>query len=181
MALLAAAVAALAALVLIDLVLSAAIIRRLRGTEERIDELTAPPVSGLMVGENMPEFVTPDGGLTRADLAGEQALIAFFATGCRHCPGQARQLADRAPRLAGAGIRVLSVVTVAPGDVDELTATLHEAGRVVTETGSATMMGAFHEQATPSFLLFGVAGHLLARGHDLDALLDSPDGVLESR
>jgi peroxiredoxin len=181
MAFLAVAVAALAALVLVDLVLSAAIIRRLRETEERLDGLDAAAMPGLMVGESMPEFVAPDGTVSRADLVGGRALVGFFAAGCRHCPAQARKLADRAGQLAASGIRLVSVVTVPEGEADELTATLQGAGPLVVESGSGTVMAAFHELATPSFLLFDVDGRLLVRGHDVDALLDSRDGVLESR
>ncbi|MDG4828968.1 redoxin domain-containing protein [Solwaraspora sp. WMMD1047] len=172
MALLSVAVIVLTVLVLIDLVLSAAIIRRLRETEAKITEMNTPPESGIMLGEPMPEFETDGGELTHADLAGGPALVGFFSAGCRHCPTQAERLADRAPEITGTGVRVVSVLTSGDGATEDLAPTLRKAGTVIVEPDSAAMMATFREGATPTFLMFGGDGRLLARGHDLGAVLD---------
>jgi hypothetical protein len=166
------AVIVLAVLVLIDLVLSAAIIRRLRETEAKITEMNTPPESGIMLGEPMPEFETHDGELTHANLAGAPALIGFFSAGCRHCPTQAERLADRAAEIAATGVRVVSVLTSGDEATEDLSPMLRKAGTLIAEPDSATMMTAFREGATPTFLMFGGDGRLLARGHELGAVLD---------
>ncbi|GAA3388438.1 peroxiredoxin family protein [Cryptosporangium minutisporangium] len=173
MELLAAIVAVLAVLVLVDLVLSAAIIRRLRQTETTLIELRTPPDTGLPVGATMPEFSAVNGDLSSRDLVGEPAVIAFFSTGCPHCPAQAERLAARADELAGHGTRVVSVLAVAEGTTDDLTPTLRKAGRLLTESGPDGLMAVFGETATPSFLLFDAEGRLMRKGHELSDVLGS--------
>ncbi|MEO3746636.1 TlpA disulfide reductase family protein [Plantactinospora sp. B5E13] len=173
MLLLSVVVAALAALVLVDLVLSAAIIRRLRETEAKLLEMTTPPASGLPIGAALPEFASPDGQVSRADVAGNPVLVGFFSSSCRHCPAQAEQLADRAEELATTGVRVVSVLTTGEGQTDELAPTLGKAGLVVTEDSPSTLMATFQVQGTPSFVMFGADGRLSARGHDLGEVLNS--------
>jgi hypothetical protein len=171
--LLSAAVVVLAALLLVDLVLTFAIIRRLRETEAKLIEMNTPPESGLEVGARMPEFATTDGTLSHADLADAPALIGFFSAGCRHCPAQAEQLADRAEELNTQGVRVVSVLSLGDGAVDELSPTLRKAGLLVSESEPNPVAAVFQEAATPSFVFFGDDGRLLARGHDLGEVLIS--------
>lgn len=167
------AVALLAALVLVDLVLSAAVIRRLRETEAKLIEMTTPSASGLPVGAAMPEFVSPDGQVSSADLAGSPALIGFFSAGCRHCPAQAEALADRAAEIGGAGVRVVSFLTVGDGAADELAPMLSKAGLLVTEGDTSAAMTTFQVQGTPAFVMFGADGRLVARGHELSEVFSS--------
>ncbi|MEU8390977.1 TlpA disulfide reductase family protein [Micromonospora sp. NPDC048843] len=167
------AVAILAALVLVDLALSAAVIRRLRETEAKLIEMNSPPASGLSVGTTLPEFVSPDGQVSSADLAGSPTLIGFFSAGCRHCPAQAEKLADRAEEFGGTGVRVVSFLTVGEGMTDELGPTLRKAGLLVMDDSPSAVMAAFQVQGTPSFVLFDADGRLAARGHDLSEVLGS--------
>ncbi|MGC4836034.1 TlpA disulfide reductase family protein [Micromonospora vinacea] len=167
------AVGILAALVLVDLALSAAVIRRLRETEAKLIEMNSPPASGLSVGATLPEFVSPDGQVSSADLAGSPTLIGFFSAGCRHCPTQAEKLADRAEEFGGTGVRVVSFLTVGEGMTDELGPTLRKAGLLVMDDSPSAVMAAFQVQGTPSFVLFGADGRLAARGHDLGEVLGS--------
>ncbi|CCH16387.1 hypothetical protein GCM10009848_29620 [Micromonospora lupini] len=167
------AVAILAALVLADLALSAAVIRRLRETETKLIEMTSPPASGLPLGATMPEFVSPDGQVASADLAGSPTLIGFFSAGCRHCPAQAEKLADRAEEITSNGVRVISFLTVAEGLTDELGPTLRKAGLLVMDDSPSAVMAAFQVQGTPSFVLFGADGRVAARSHDLSEVLGS--------
>ncbi|TDC43953.1 redoxin domain-containing protein [Micromonospora sp. KC213] len=167
------AVAILAVLVFVDLALSAAIIRRLRETETKLIEMTTPPASGLPLGSAMPEFVSPDGQVSSADIAGGPVLIGFFSAGCRHCPAQAEALAERAEEIGGGGVRVVSFLTVGENMSDELAPTLRKAGQLVTAGDSSAVMTTFQVQGTPAFLMFGDEGRLLARGHELTEVLSS--------
>ncbi|GIE99577.1 peroxiredoxin family protein [Paractinoplanes rishiriensis] len=169
MVLLSVAVAILTVLVLIDLVLSAAVIRRLRDTERQLVEITTPPQTGMAPGEAMPDFTAEGGDFSRADLAGRAALVAFFSSGCRHCPAQAERLAERADDLAARGVTVVSVLGV--GDDDELSPLLRKAGRLVTEPGFGPLAGAFQVDSTPTLLMFDEAGVLVANGHGVDEVL----------
>jgi len=170
---LAVAVAVLAALVIVDLVLSAAIIRRLRETEAKLIETTTPPASGLPIGAAMPEFASPDGQVSSSDINGGPALIGFFSAGCRHCPAQAEALADRADEMAGSGLRVVSFLTVGEGMTDELAPMLRKAGPLIVEGDPNVMMATFQVQGTPAFAMFGADGRLVAHGHDLNEVLSS--------
>ncbi|MDI6097440.1 TlpA disulfide reductase family protein [Actinoplanes sp. NEAU-A12] len=171
MVFLSVAVVILTALVLIDLVLTGAVIRQLRDTEKQLVEMNTPPDTGMAPGELMPEFVSPDSDLSRTDLAGKRTLVAFFSTGCRHCPAQAERLAERADEIAGRGITVVSVLGVSEGDTEELSPLLRKAGRLITENGSGEVAGAFRAFSTPTLLVFGEDGVLVANGHSLDEVL----------
>ncbi|MEU4550605.1 thiol-disulfide isomerase/thioredoxin [Micromonospora violae] len=167
------AVAILAALVLADLALSAAVIRRLRETEAKLIDMTSPPASGLPIGSPIPHFVSPDGQVSNADLAGSPVLFGFFSAGCRHCPAQAEALADRSQEIASTDVRVLSFLSVGEDAADELGPTLQKAGLLVIDDSPSAVMAAFQVQGTPSFVLFGADGRLAARGHDLSEVLGS--------
>lgn len=167
------AVAVLAALVLVDLVLTGAIVRRLRETEAKLIEMTTPPASGLSLGAAMPEFASPDGQVSSADLAGGPVLIGFFSAGCRHCPAQAEALADRAEQIRARGVRVVSFLSVGEDASDELAPLLRKAGLLVTGGDQNALMTTFEVQGTPAFLSFGADGRLAMRGHELTEVLTS--------
>ena len=171
MAFLSVAVAVLTALVLIDLVLSGAVIRRLRDTEKQLVEITTPPETGMTPGEPMPDFVSSDGDLSRPNLVNIPTLLCFFSASCRHCPVQAERLAERADEIAGRGITVVSILAVSEGDADELTPLLQKAGRLISGTGSGELMSTFKAEATPTFLLFDQHGVLSANEHSIDEVL----------
>ncbi|GAA4957772.1 peroxiredoxin family protein [Actinoplanes utahensis] len=173
MLLLTAAVIALTVFVLIDLLLSAAIIRRLRDTEARLDEITPSARPGLMNGTAMPDFSDAAGTFTRAGVTDVPLLLAFFATGCRYCPTQAEQLAHRKAEIDGHGIRVVSVLTVLDDAApDDLTPTLEKSGAVVTEHGPGGLMATFSVTGTPTFLLYDRTGTLLGSGNSIHEVME---------
>jgi thioredoxin-related protein len=168
-----AAVIVLTVLVLIDLLLSAAIIRRLRETEAQLADVMPSTQPGLKTGTPMPDFSSKDGSFTRADVLDTPVLIGFFSTGCRYCPTQAEQLAHRSSEIARRGIRVVNVLTVLDEDVpDDITPVLEKSGTVVTEQGPGGLMATFSVSGTPTFLLFDSHGTLLGTGHTLDEPLE---------
>ena len=184
MVLLTVAVAGLAVLTAANLVFTAAVVRRLRDTEARLDDVLPAPAQGLAVGEPAPRFRTEDGLLSDADLTGRPAILGFFSGDCRYCPRQAELLQRHADDLAAAGVAVLSVLTAA--DVGEgagegageehadLAPLLRKSGTVALEAAPGTTMPAFGESVTPTFLRFDAAGVLVARGHDVREVLDAP-------
>ena len=172
MALLTAAVIVLTVLVAVDLVLSAAVIRRLKETEARLEEITGGAMPGPEIGSALPEL-TEDAPLAQSDLLGAPTILGFFATGCRYCPPQADALLQKSAVLEQAGIRVISVLVVAEGQEDELTPTLDKAGRLVTEVAPGTLKDTFGVMGTPTFLRYDASGVLTAQGNALGDVLDS--------
>jgi hypothetical protein len=167
------AVIVLAVLVLVDLLLSGAIIRRLRDHEAQLADALPSTEPGLRTGTPMPDFSSADGSLTRADLLGVPVLLGFFSTGCRFCPAQAEQLAHRGPGIAAGSIRVINVLTVTDESVaDDLTPVLEKSGTVVTEHGPGGLMATFSVSGTPTFLLFDREGTLIGTGHTVDEALE---------
>jgi hypothetical protein len=167
------AVVVLTVVVLIDLLLSAAIIRRLRETEERLADLLPSGQPGLRTGTPIPDFASADGSFTQADVLDTPVLIGFFSTGCRYCPTQAEQLAHRSAEIAERGLRVVNVVTVIDESVpDDITPLLRKSGDVVTEHGPGGLMATFSVSGTPTFLLYDSRGTLVGKGNHLEETLE---------
>ncbi|MFC7480934.1 TlpA family protein disulfide reductase [Luedemannella flava] len=163
----------LTVVVLIDLLLSAAIIRRLRDTEAHLADLMPSAQPGLKTGTPMPDFTSADGSLTRAALAGTPVIFGFFSTGCRYCPTQAEQLAHRAAEIAERGLRVINVVAINDESIpDDITPVLEKSGTVVAEQGMDNLMAAFSVTSTPTFLLYDGRGTLIAKGNHLEETLE---------
>ena len=147
MPLLIAAVIVLTALVVVDLVLSGAIIRRLRETEARLDEMTggSAPVPSWLVAPRAP----CRGRLRQSDLLGTSTIIGFFSTGCRYCAPQAEALLQKSEILEQDGVRVISVLALSEDQEDELTPTLDKAGRLVTQPWPGSLKETFGVFADP--------------------------------
>ena len=174
MVLLSVAVAVLAVLVVVALVVSGAVIRRLRETERQLNEITAAARTGLVPGDSMPAFVSPDGRVSRADLIGRPSLVTFFSDSCGSCPAQAERLAERADEIAAQGVTVVSVIGTSDDGSDDLIPLLRKAGRLVFEEGPGGLKGAFRADSTPTLLMFDEAGVLVAKGHCVDEVLAPP-------
>ncbi|WP_034260896.1 TlpA family protein disulfide reductase [Actinospica robiniae] len=177
MAILTAAVILLSILVILDLVLSAAVIRRMRVYESARN---APPDrGGLADGAPVPEFATTtaDGAeFATASLAGARTLLGFFATSCTHCVAAAPALADRAGRLAAEGVEVVPVLTMdevgaLDGVAESMRADLAKAGTLITEPRPGPVVSAFQIRATPSYVLVGPDGKVLTSGYTVDECL----------
>ena len=163
------AVVVLAVLVLLDLSLTAAVIRRLRVLGE---QPPLPDAGGLPVGAEVPAFevTTADGGVvTREAFSGRRTLVAFYSTGCRGCREQAPGFVAEAGKLAAEGIEVLPVL-MANGhgqDEDEQEGKLREllagTGRLVVDDQGA-LPRAFAVQATPSYFVVGPDGRVTGKG-----------------
>ncbi|MGI5174982.1 TlpA disulfide reductase family protein [Dactylosporangium sp. CA-152071] len=165
MTLLYALVAVLTVAVAVDLLLTTAVIRRLRAIEEHRDPGPAsvgPPLGSALPAGQVDRITGRTGG---------PLLLAFFSTTCKYCPDQADRLARRATDLRRDGVQILSVVTTTPGeDVAALATVLRPAGQVVTEPGPGELMAAFGVLGTPTFLYYDDGGILAASGTTVDDL-----------
>jgi hypothetical protein len=168
MPILAAAVIVLTVLVVIDLALTTAVIRRLRVFEANA-AAARPDVIEIAIGAEVPDFRAAE--LDRATLLGRRTLLGFYSTTCAPCVAEAPELVRRGPRLAGDGITVVPVLMVPPGtDPGALAGVLAGAGPVITEPPGGPVATAFGAQATPSYVLVDPDGRVAAKGTIDDCL-----------
>ncbi|WP_432872114.1 TlpA disulfide reductase family protein [Microbispora rosea] len=161
MAVLVAAVVLLGGLVLVNLLLTGAVIRRLRKTTEESRAGRLPGSPGLGVGAEVPAFsalTVTDTKVTRDDFAGERTLVGFFSTDCPHCLPKAPAFVATARDAASDGVRVLAVVVEGERRPAELLAALAGEVSVVVEGEGGAMADAFEVRAFPSFFLVGPDG-----------------------
>jgi hypothetical protein len=150
-----AAVLVLTALVLLDLALTLAVIRRLR---EQAEQRTAAPVDPYvqqLVGREVPEAsaVATDGTEVTAELLRATSFVAFVATGCGTCHDELPQLRSHLEQRRSAGAQALVVVD-GDGD-DELVTALQDVVPVVVESygeGDRSLIGGFEVSGFPTYL-----------------------------
>ena len=168
MPILVAAVVVLAVLVVFNLFLATAVIRRLRSTATGPDPVT------IEVGAPVPAFVAVRSDGARFDtesLLGHPTLVSFFSTTCRPCLAEAPELARRAGELSGRGLRVVPVLMSEGDDADGMARLLEAAGPLITEVHQGPVARAFQALATPSYVLVGADGRVAARGGRLEDCL----------
>ena len=175
MAVLTAAVVLLALLCLLNLAVSAAVIRRLRDAAGSVPvgvAHTPAPAQGLVVGERPAPFsvVATNGTTVDRDALHGPTLVAAFATSCPDCARHAPELLDRAARCSDAGIDRLSLLVDTGPDRTGLAETLGRAGNLVTGDQAAALMRLLRIPSTPAYLLLDADGSVLATGGELDAL-----------
>ncbi|MEU8199254.1 redoxin family protein [Microbispora amethystogenes] len=176
MAVLAAAVILLGGLVLVNLLLTGAVIRKLRKIAKETSA-GRPESAGLAVGAEVPAFsarTVADTKVGADDLAGAPTLVGFFSTDCRHCLPKAPVFAATAREAEAAGVRTLAVIVAGQEEPADLLAALADDVRVVVESEGGAMTGAFEVAAFPSFFLVGPDATVTATGHEPDRLLPAP-------
>ncbi|WP_157759497.1 redoxin domain-containing protein [Cellulosimicrobium cellulans] len=166
MPVLTAAVVVLTVLVLLNLALTGAVIRRLRADAGPSADGSPRPLVDLAVGASVPAFDatgTEGETLTTADLDGGRTLLAFSSTTCAACVEHAPALAAAADGLAAAGVAVVPVLL---GDADPqgLAPVLGAAGPLVREPHGGPVSAAFGVRGTPSYVLVGPDARVLAAG-----------------
>jgi thiol-disulfide isomerase/thioredoxin len=165
---LAAAVAVLTVLVVLDLFLTIGVVRRLREHTEQLSRMQADPIGPGIVttGDRVGEYVatTADGRtVSRADLAGGPTVVGFFSTSCPACE---RRIPDFVEYARSGPARVLAVV-VGSGDLaDDMSDRLSGVpGVVVREADEeGPIVRAFAVTAFPSFAVVDGDGAVLSGG-----------------
>lgn len=174
MIVLAAAVALVGVLCLLDLLLTFGVIRRLREHAELISPGTVPdvPVLGVAAGEQPAPFsaTTTEGDAVTGP--GGLAMVAFFSTTCSACPERVPPFVSY---LTDHGIARNSALAVVLGPQDEppaFAAALAGATRVTTapELGGDPLTRAFKVVGYPAFCLLDEDGTVIASSHDPAAL-----------
>ncbi|MEU6432240.1 redoxin domain-containing protein [Microbispora sp. NPDC046973] len=178
MAVLVAAVILLGGLVLLNLLLTGAVIRKLRKSSgESRPDWGHPQNPSLPVGSAVPAFsalTAANTKVTADDFAGERTLIGFFSTDCRHCLPKAPVFAATARDAEADGVRALAVIVAGQEDPTDLFTALTDDVNVVVENESGAMVGAFAITAFPWFFLIGPDATVTASGHEPERLLAAP-------
>ena len=178
MVLLSAAVSVVAALCLLDLLLTLGVIRRLReqtglGPAGMLPEM---PVIGLAPMSPVAPFsaVTMTGGLVSGGSG--LRLAAFFSTSCSACQERVGPFADYVTGHRIPPDSVLSVIvgtgSAPPPYLDRLAG----AGQVCLAPDDGELVSAFEVRGFPAFCLLDADGTVLASGYD-PAALPAPAAV----
>jgi hypothetical protein len=165
MAYLAAAVAALAALGLVNLTLTLGVVRRLR------DMAPDPGSAGLPRPVLAPGEVP--GRIAATALDGESVtgapLVGFFAPNCAPCHDRLPQFVEYARQLPGGADDALAVIVGDPDEGADLIAAVHTVARVVVEPTRGPVASAYGVSGYPALCLVDGSGTVVASGTDLSS------------
>jgi peroxiredoxin len=165
----------LVGLVLLNLLLTVGVIRRLKEHTELIDTLRAsgPPdrimlPPGAEVGDFSAEAL--DGTAVSRDGLDGETLVGVFSPGCPACADQLPKFVDLAESFPGGRDRVLAVVVGDPRESADETARLAPAARVVNESHEGAVSKALGVSGFPAMARVGADGRVLASGYRIDDL-----------
>jgi thiol-disulfide isomerase/thioredoxin len=163
-----AAVVIVGAVATLNLILTTAIVRRMRVYErDRPSRSPLEMLGGLLPGAPLPTFTgTPvaGGALTDGDLRGRPAAVAFLSTDCPGCVEHAPQFAAAARATLARGGRAVAVIIEGTEPVDALTAAVGPATAVYEPMQPAgPMTRAFDVKSFPTFFVIDEAGTIASR------------------
>lgn len=166
-----AAVAVVGALCLLDLLLTFAVIRRLREhtamlADARAQGPAGPAVIGLSPGEAPGAFsaVTLDG--QQVDEGTALRVVAFLSTACSICPERVPPLMDYLAANNVDRASALAVVVGQDGKPAPYQAALAEFAQICVEQEDGEVATAFKVAGYPAFCLRAEDGTVLASGYD---------------
>lgn len=153
-----ASLAVLATLLgLINLLLTVALVKRVREHDEKIAKFDVPMPSALAeIGERIDDFEasTVEGApLTRAALP-EGTLVGFFDPQCETCAEELPKWTEVAKSLPLGREQALAVIREAP-DQEEMIDVASPHAHVVVERRRGPVARAFRVKATPAFCVLG--------------------------
>jgi hypothetical protein len=166
-----AAVAVVGALCLLDLLLTFAVIRRLREhtamlADTRGQGLAGPAVIGLSPGEAPGAFsaVTLDG--QQVDEGAALQVVAFLSTACSICPERVPPLLEYLAANNVDRASALAVVVGHDGKPAPYQAALAEFAQICVEQEDGEIATAFKVAGYPAFCVRAADGTVLASGYD---------------
>lgn len=156
------AVVILTVLVVVDLALTGAVVRRLR----QIEASATPPGEVARRGADVSGKVGSTG----------RVLVAFFSTTCTGCIDQAPELAARTPELRERGLAVVPVLLAEAPDEHGLRPVLQKTGPVVVQADMHDWLAAFGVTVVPTYVLVD-EGRIAAADLSIDECLATTSGV----
>jgi len=169
-----AALVLLGLLIVLNLVLTAAVIRKLRHHDELLRDFDGSSVPSVLprvaAGDLVPDFTTTatDGQLTQADLLTAPTLIAFAAPGCGGCEAARPQLIELLDARRQRGEEGIVVIADDEGDGGTLVGEFSAHARVVVEhPGDGAIHQALGVAMYPNYVLVDADGRVAKVGGDL--------------
>jgi hypothetical protein len=175
-----AALILLGVITLLNLVLTMAVIRRLRERETDIAAHSVGAIdvdAGIPVGETVPSFhttATDGSAVTGEEAADKRMLYAFFSVDCKACWPKVPAFVTYARRLGLGADQVVSAVVGTGAAAEDSVAKLESVGRVVMEPTGGPLSSALEARGFPSFVLVGAGGAVEAYTF---SLTDMPQSV----
>lgn len=165
-----AAVALVAALCLLDLLLTFGVIRRLREHTALLAGVRDPGPIGLEAGQSPGAFsaVTTAGDLV--DNTTGLRVVAFFSTSCSACPERVPPFAEYLRSHSIGRDSVLAVVSGTTGAVPPYLDQLTEVAQVCIESADGDVARAFRVLGFPLFCVLDPDGVLIASGYEPSVL-----------
>jgi thiol-disulfide isomerase/thioredoxin len=161
-----AAVVLLAVLGMLNLLLTLAIVRRMR----TMNPVQQPP-EPLPVGSAVGPFTaaTTDGQtVSERDLRGGQTLVGYFSPGCPPCEAALPRFVSYAAGLDRE--RVLAVIVDETGTAGDQAAALEAVARVVVASEHAPVVDALSAYGYPAVFLLDEDGRVVAADTTVDGL-----------
>jgi hypothetical protein len=174
---LAAAVAVVGALCLVDLVLTLGVLRRLREHTEIINQQYGPrqmQVMGLAPADTVPPFATVTVGGEPVTGPSGLRMVAFFSTSCSICPERVPPFVEY---LSAHGLAPESALAVIVGPAKELppyASPLPQVAQVCLEAENGAVGSAFKVAGYPAFCLLDETGVVAATGYN-PTMLPEPE------
>jgi thiol-disulfide isomerase/thioredoxin len=172
------AVIVVGALCALDLLLTLAVIRRLREHTDLLSNRASEPATTVIPpGQQVGAFSSADLDGQPVSLDGGEGprLVAFFSPGCKPCQAMLPDFAAHAAGYPGGRARVLAVIS---GDdrrgADEFAEILVPVARVVFEEPKGPLAEAFQVAGFPAWCVLDEQGTVQHSGHAGDRL---PAGV----
>jgi thiol-disulfide isomerase/thioredoxin len=177
MAFLTAAVVLVGVLVLLDLLLTLGLVKRVRTHAGLLGQLAAQPATpapdpGLLaVGSSVGDFagVTTDGAEVARSTFPDGAVIGFFSTWCDACEEHLPGFLSYAEPLGRD--RVLAVVQGDQEALADLTGKLSKVARVVTEPDQGPIARAAGVRALPTMAVVDADWRVTSSGYSADMLV----------
>ncbi|MEU0569600.1 hypothetical protein ABZ297_30070 [Nonomuraea sp. NPDC005983] len=159
-----AAVVIIGLLCVFNLLLTLALIRRMRQTGAGTAPSAGPPMA-LSAGSPVGEFTaeTVNGETISHDTV--TGLVGFFSAGCEPCHKLLPRFAEHARTLGRE-----NVLAVVAGDDPEAVTALEPVARVIVEDYDGPVAGAFQNTWTPALYLLGSDHRVVAAGGRLEDL-----------
>ncbi|WP_086821704.1 TlpA disulfide reductase family protein [Allokutzneria sp. NRRL B-24872] len=168
------AVTVLGVLVLVDLVLTLGVVKRLRTHAALIEQALSardplPPIMAPRGATVAPfEARTVDGKTFSLNDLADPTLVGFFSADCPACGENLPAFLDRARALGRD--RVLAVTHGTTDEVSDLVAKLSAVASVVTEAPDGPLGRAFAVRGVPALCLVEPTGTVVASGSEMAAL-----------
>lgn len=172
MVFLVAAVVLVAALALLNLLLTLGMMRRLREQAELISALgsgNGADQTLMPAGSTIGEFVTSavdDTAVTSQDLS-EDTVVGFFSPQCQPCRDRVPEFISLLESVPAAERKALAVVIGDRSDTSEMVAQLVPVARVITGKEAEPIVKAFDTKSYPALYRMGDDGLIAASGHGM--------------